>query len=121
MWCAAVVAEPVPVGRRWSGDGRGAIVRGSASLLRAALEAVGESQIAQFIEDDKLGAGIATDDATELAAAVGFLELVGEPGERGEAHSSSLVAGADRERGSQVRFAGSRVADEDDRLAVVDP
>src|SRR5919106_769163 len=36
--------------------------------------AVGQREIAQLINDDKLGAGVACDDAGELAAALGFLE-----------------------------------------------
>jgi hypothetical protein len=69
--------------------------------------AVGKGQVAEFVEDDKLGAGVAADDAGELAAALGFLELVGECGEGGEADAAALVAGADRQRGRQVGLAGA--------------
>ena len=54
-------------------------------------------------------------------AAVGFLEFVGQTGERGEADAAALLAGADRERGGQHRLAGAGLADEDHALAVVDP
>jgi hypothetical protein len=57
----------------------------------------GQGEIAKLIEDDKLGAGVARDDAGELAAAFGFLEFVGERGERGEPDASSGLAGADRQ------------------------
>ena len=63
--------------------------------------AVGQGEVAELVEDDELGAGVAADDAGELAAALGFLELVGEAGERGEADASALLAGADRERGRE--------------------
>ena len=43
----------------------------------------------------RLGAGVAADDAGELSAGGGCLELVGEAGERGVADASSLPAGAD--------------------------
>ena len=65
--------------------------------------AVGQRQIAELVKDDDLGALVAADDPGELAAALGLLELVGQAGERGEADSSSLVAGADRQRGRQQR------------------
>ena len=58
--------------------------------------AVGQRQIAQLVADDQLGAGVAADDAGELAVALGFLEFVRERGEGGEPDASSLVAGADR-------------------------
>ena len=83
--------------------------------------AVGQAEIAQFIKDNELGAGVAGDDTGELAAAFGFLELVGEAGEGGEAHAPSGLAGADRERGGEVGLAGAAVTDQDHRLAVVDP
>ena len=69
--------------------------------------AVGQREVAELVEDDELGAGVAADDAGELAAALGFLELVGQAGERGEADAPSLVAGADRQRGRQHRLAGA--------------
>jgi hypothetical protein len=64
---------------------------------------------------------VAADDAGKLAVRLGFLQLVGEAGEGGEADAPSLLAGADRERDREVRFAGPRFAGEDDRLAVVEP
>ena len=70
--------------------------------------AVGQREVAQLVKDDELGAGVAADDAAELAARLGFLEFVREAGERGEADASALVAGADRERGRQHRLAGAR-------------
>ncbi len=35
--------------------------------------ALGQIQVAQFVKDNQLGAGVAADDAAELASAVGFL------------------------------------------------
>ena len=69
--------------------------------------AVGQGEIAEFIKQDELGAGVASDDAGELAVALGFLEFVGEGGEGGEADAPSLLAGADRERGREVGLAGA--------------
>jgi hypothetical protein len=70
---------------------------------------------------DELGAGVAADDAGELFAALGFLELVRERGEGGEADAASLLAGADRERAvaSIVLPVPSRRSGS--RLAVIDP
>ena len=173
MWCAVVVAEPAPVGRRRSGDDRGASGSGgSVSFLCVALQAVaeapglvagvddvgavgepvddgfcepgvgedlgpfaerevggddhrgalvafgddledefgcafGEREVAELVEDDEFGAGVACDDAAELAAGFGGLELVGERGERGEADAASLLAGEDGERDREVCLAGA--------------
>ena len=97
-----------PASRRWCGS----------SELGGA---VGQREISELVEDDELGAGVAADDAGEFAAAFGFLEFVGEAGERGEANAASGVAGADRQGGGQMGLAGAAVADEDHGLAVVDP
>lgn len=75
--------------------------------------ASGQRQVAELVEHDELGARVAADDASELAARRGLLQLVGEPGERREADPASLVAGADRERGREHRLAGAGVADQD--------
>lgn len=39
--------------------------------------AVGQGQVAELVKHDDLGAGVAADDAGELAAALGLLEFVG--------------------------------------------
>ena len=67
----------------------------------------GQGEVAKLIEDDKLCAGVACDDPGELAAAFGFLEFVGERGERRESDASSLLAGRDPERGREVCLAGA--------------
>src|SRR5579863_5426085 len=163
MWFAGVVAEASPVGRRRSGDARGATWRwGSASFLGSLLEAVaeapalvagvddvcavgeavddgfreagvgedlgplaerevrrddhrralvaladdledelgragGEGEVAELVEDHEFGAGVAGDDAAELPSGLGGLELVRQRREGGEADSSSLLAGEDRQ------------------------
>jgi hypothetical protein len=83
--------------------------------------AVGQREVAELVDDDELGAGVTGNDAGELAAALGFLEFVGEPGEGGEADAAALLAGADRQGGREHRLAGAAVADEDHGLAVGDP
>ncbi len=83
--------------------------------------AVGQREVAKLVTDEKLDAGVAADDPSELAAALGLLQLVREAGQCGEADASSLVAGADRERCGQHRLACAGVADEYHALAVVDP
>jgi hypothetical protein len=60
---------------------------------------VRQREVAQFIQDDELGAGVAANDPSEFTAALGLLQLVGQTGERGEADASSLVTGADRQGG----------------------
>ena len=42
--------------------------------------ALGQRQVAQLIEREDLDAGVAADDAGELAARLGFLQFVGECG-----------------------------------------
>ena len=58
----------------------------------------GQREIAKLIKHDKLCSGVARDDAGEFAAALGFLEFVGERGERGEADASSGLARAEPTR-----------------------
>src|SRR3954451_6167586 len=53
--------------------------------------ALGQGQVAQLIQADELGAGVAADDAGKLAAALGFLEFVGQAGEGGEADAAALL------------------------------
>ena len=40
---------------------------------------VGQREIAKLIQDDELGAGVARDDAGEVAAALGFLQSLASP------------------------------------------
>jgi hypothetical protein len=70
--------------------------------------AVGQRQVAQLVQADEFGAGVAANDACELAAAVGFLQFVRESGERGEPDAAALLAGADRQGDREVRLAGPR-------------
>jgi site-specific DNA recombinase len=83
--------------------------------------AVREGQIPQLVQEQDLDSGVAADDAGELFAAVGFLELGREAGEGGEADASALLAGAHAQGCGEHRFAGPALADQDHRLAVVDP
>ena len=46
--------------------------------------AVQQREVAELIEDQQFGPGVATHHPGELAVALGFLELVGERGEGGE-------------------------------------
>ncbi len=71
----------------------------------------GQGEVAKLVKHDKLGAGVACDDSGELAAAFGFLEFVGECGERGEAHASSGFGRRRRRellRGASCRFPSRR-------------
>jgi hypothetical protein len=116
-------------GRPWStrrtgvgrDDQRGALVALGDHLQDELRGALGECEVAELVEDDELGAGVARDDAAELAAALGCLELVRESGESGQAHAASLLAGEHREGDRQVCLACAAVAEEDDALAVIDP
>jgi hypothetical protein len=116
-------------GRPWStrrtgvgrDDQRGALVALGDHLQDELRGALGECEVAELVEDDELGAGVARDDAAELAAALGCLELVRESGEGGQAHAASLLAGEHREGDRQVCLACAAVAEEDDALAVIDP
>ena len=69
--------------------------------------ALGQRQVAEFVEDDEFGARVAADDACELSSRLGLLQLVGQAGERREAHAPSLLAGADGERDREVRLAAA--------------
>jgi hypothetical protein len=72
----------------------------------------GEREVAELIEDDEFGAGVAGDDAAEFASGLGGLELVRESGEGGEADSSALLAGEDCERDRKMCLPGAAVAEE---------
>jgi hypothetical protein len=76
--------------------------------------ALGQSEIAELVKDDELGACVAGDDPAELASALGGLQLVRERGEGGEPDASSLLAGEHREGYREVCLAGVAVAEEDD-------
>ena len=112
---AGVGEDPRPFAEGEVGghDQRSAFVAFGEDLEDELGGAVGQAEVAQFIKDDELGAGVAGDDAGELAAAFGFLEFVGEAGEGGEADAPSGLAGADRECGCEVGLAGAAVADQD--------
>ena len=99
---------PFAEGQVGGDDQRAAFVALGEDLEDQLGGAVGQCEIAELVEDDELGAGVAADDAGEFAAALGFLELVGEPGERGEADPPALLAGADRERDRQNGLARRR-------------
>ena len=90
-----------PNGQVGGDDQRAAFVAFGEDLEDELGGAVGQREVAELVDDDELGAGVAGDDAGELAAALGFLELVGEAGEGGEADAAALLAGADRQRGGE--------------------
>ena len=69
--------------------------------------AVGQREVAELVEADELGAGVAADDACELLAALGLLQLVREGGERGEPDAAALLAGAHRQCRRKVCLAAS--------------
>src|ERR671918_862089 len=56
-------------------DQRAALVAFGEHLEDQFGGAIGECEVAQLVQDDELGAGVAADDAGELAAALGLLEL----------------------------------------------
>src|SRR3954466_5032441 len=70
-------------------DQRAAFVAFGEDLEDELGGAGGQGEIAELVQDDELGSGVACDDAGELAAAFGFLEFVGEGGEGGEADASA--------------------------------
>jgi hypothetical protein len=101
---------------------RRALAACAGGLAAGALEHVGPRRNER--RDPALGeagAGVAADHPGEFVLAVGFLQLVGERGERREADPASLLAGGDPECGREVCLAGAAVADQDHRLAVSDP
>src|SRR4051794_39539876 len=75
-------------------DQRSAFVAFGEDLEEELGGAGGQGEIAELVQDDELGSGVARDDAGEFAAAFGFLELVGQRGERGEADAPAGLAGA---------------------------
>ena len=79
-------------------DQRSAFVAFGEDLEDELGGAVGQGEVAELVEADELGAGVAADDAGELFAALGFLELVRQGGEGGEPDAAALLAGADRQR-----------------------
>jgi len=85
--------------------------------------AVGQGEVAELVEDDKLRCARSGRRPVRARGGFGLLELVREAGERGEAHPPALVAGADGERCGEHRLAGAAVADEviDSRSSIQDP
>jgi hypothetical protein len=99
---------PLPEREVGGHDQRPAFVQFGEDLEHELGGAVGQGEVAQFVEADDFGAGVAADDSGELLATFGLLELVRQSGEGGEPDASSLLAGADRERDAQVCLAGPR-------------
>ena len=97
--------RPLAEGEVGRGDQRRAFVALGDHLEDKLGGALGQGEIAQLIEDEQLDACVACDDTGELASGLGFLQLVGESGEGGETDAASLLAGADRERDREMRFA----------------
>jgi hypothetical protein len=79
-------------------DQRGAFVALGDDLEDELGGALAQRQVAALVKGQELDAGVAGDDAVEFAPRLGLLQLVGEPGEGGEADAASLLSGADRER-----------------------
>jgi hypothetical protein len=75
--------------------------------------------IADLIEGDKVITGPAREHAAELQLMFGFDQLVDQTGGGGEPHPSFLAAGGHRQTGEQVRFAGTTIADKDDRFGAL--
>jgi hypothetical protein len=113
--------RPFPERQVGGDDQAGAFVSLGEDLEDELGGAVWQREVAEFVADQQLGAGVAADNAREFAVALCFLEVVRETCERREAHAASLVAGADRQGCGQHRFAGAAVADQDHALAVIDP
>src|ERR1039458_9481191 len=96
MWCASVVAEPEPVGRRWSGDARGASLGwGSASFVGLALEAVAEAPGLVAGVDDVGAVGEAVDDGFRESGVGEDLRPFAEREVCGDDHRRAFVALAD--------------------------
>src|SRR6266545_5979598 len=113
--------RPLAEGEVGGDDPRGALVALGDHLEDELGGAFREGEVAELIKDEELDAGVAADNALQLAPRLGLLELGGEAGEGCEAHAAALLAGADCERDREVRLAGAALAGEDDRFAVIEP
>jgi hypothetical protein len=76
----------------------------------------GQRDIAEFIDDDQLHAGLAGQHAPQTLLPLRFDELVDQRSGCGKAHSSALTTGGDRQAGGEMTLAGAGVADQQDRL-----
>src|SRR3954453_21673951 len=68
---------PLAEGRVGGDDKRSAFVALGEDLEDELGGAVGQREIAELVNDDQLGAGVAGDDAGEPAGGLGFLRFVG--------------------------------------------
>jgi hypothetical protein len=67
----------------------------------------GQRHVADFIERDKVVAGLARQRAAELQLVLGLDHFVDRPRRGRESHSSLLPAGGHRKRGKQMGLAGA--------------
>ena len=79
-----------------------------------------EGHVAEFIEDDQIGAGQVLEDLIETAGAFGLAQLQDEFGGLAEAHGASLPDGFDAQGDGQVGLASSGASVEDEVLGVVE-
>lgn len=79
-----------------------------------------EGHVAEFVEDDQIGAGWVLGGLVEAAGAFGLAQLQDEFGGLAEAHGASLFDGFDAQGGGQVGLAPSGASVEDEVLGVVE-
>lgn len=79
-----------------------------------------EGHVAEFIEDDQIGAGQVLEDLIETAGAFGLAQLQDEFGGLAETHGASLPDGFDAQGDGQMGLASSGASVEDEVLGVVE-
>lgn len=79
-----------------------------------------EGHVAEFIEDDQIGAGQVLEDLIETAGAFGLAQLQDEFGGLAEAHGPAFLDGLDAQGGGQMGLAAAGPAVEDEVLGPVD-
>jgi hypothetical protein len=133
----AVVREPVEQGRGHLGiaedrgpfgeaeiggdDDAGALIELAQQVEEQGAAGGAERQIAEFIEDDEIGVDEAAGDLSSFALGLFLFEGVDELDGGEEADPLVMMLdGVDSESRGDVGFAGTRTADQDDVVCVVD-
>jgi len=107
--------------REVSGDDEAHTLVGAADDLEKELGAdLGEGDVAEFVEDDRVAAFELGEEALGGPLLAGLDQLADELRDGEEPDLSALSTGRERESGGQVRLAGSAVADDEDVLVLGD-
>lgn len=101
-------------------DDAAAFVGTGDDLVEQARAVDVEGNVAEFIEDNQVGAAQVLEDLVEAAGAFGLAQLQDEFGGLAEAHGPAFLDGLDAQGGGQMGLAAAGPAVEDEVLGPVD-